>query len=105
MSDSDDVYIAIIKITDQVLRRLGISAPPVSLDVAAAITAEIRKYMRGNKVYFSCMTQDERKARRGQIRDDFDGTNYQEVCRKHQITRRTLYRALSPPRMADEKEG
>jgi Mor family transcriptional regulator len=96
MDAMDNVFLQLTDIIQNASIRCGIK-PPVAADVAAAVTTEIRKYMRNNSLYFAGMTHGERKARRGQIKSDFNGKNYDEVCRKYQISRRTLYRALSCP--------
>lgn len=97
MSESDEIYRHMQRQIQQAVVYFGIK-PPISADLAESITTVIRKCMSQNTVYFSKMTNDERKERREKIKRDFTGTNYDEVCRKYKISKRTLYRALAAKR-------
>jgi Mor family transcriptional regulator len=59
---------------------------------AARVVERFCHVYAGNRVYVPINKQ---ASKRREVLEDFDGTNHDEVCRKHRITRRTLYRYLN----------
>lgn len=59
-------------------------------NVAAQIVAAVSHRYSGQSVYFS-----EVRYNPEQVLRDFNGRNHSEVCRRHRISRATLYRVLN----------
>lgn len=60
------------------------------------VFAGLYEEFRGERLYL-CQSLEARDA---DVRADFDGCNHDRVCRKHGISRRTLYRILKRSRTA-----
>lgn len=61
-------------------------------NLADAITALLQERYGGQEVYIRARSRQERDRA---VMADFDGTNRDEVCRKHDISKATLYRILA----------
>ena len=94
-TDNNSIYRQIQQETEQAAQGFGIDTK-LSRDISAAITNRLRTLFGNSTVYFPGLAdQPERYAA---IKRDFDGKNHNEVCKKHGISRSTLYRALCQPK-------
>ena len=59
---------------------------------AARVVERFCHVYAGNRIYVPINKQ---ASKRREVLEDFNGSNHDEVCRKHRITRRTLYRYLN----------
>lgn len=66
-----------------------------AMQLASKIIGAMQHRFQGETVYFPAPRKDIDAVLR-----DFDGRNYKEVCRKHHISRSTLYRHLQRHRSA-----
>lgn len=62
----------------------------IAVEIAAEILQRLVDDWRGERVYV-CHSREERNAA---VKRDFNGRNKDEVCKKHGISERTLYRIL-----------
>lgn len=90
-TDNDTVYRQIQQEVEQVAQDLGVDCR-LSGDMAVAITNRLQKLFGSTTIYFPLFAS--KKDRYAAIKRDFDGDNHNEVCKKHGISRRTLYRAI-----------
>ena len=91
-TDNDTVYRQIQQEVEQAAQGLGVDCH-LSGDMAAAITYRLQMLFGSTTVYFPLFTS--KKERYAAIKRDFNGVdNHDEVCKKHGISRRTLYRAV-----------
>lgn len=93
---SEDIYQQIQHEIKQATNAFGISES-VSNDISTAITTRLQRLLGKNTVYFPCLGNSEQ--RYAAIKADFNGRNHTEVCKKHGISRSTLYRALNDDKM------
>lgn len=93
---SEDIYQQIQHEIRQVADAFGISES-VSGDFSTAITNRLQRLLGKNTVYFPCLGNTEQ--RYAAIKADFNGRNHTEVCKKHGISRSTLYRAVNDEKM------
>ena len=92
MNEEDTIYQQIQREVEQAVRCFGIDFR-VSGDISEAVTRKLQKMFCRNTVYFPLFTS--KKERYAAIKRDFNGVdNHDEVCKKHGISRRTLYRAI-----------
>jgi len=94
-ANSDNIYQQIVGEVKRVAQHLGMDIR-LSDSMALAITLRLQKLFGNNTVYFPRLASPEE--RRAAIRRDFDGKNHNEVCKKHGISRSTLYRAIGARR-------
>ena len=79
------------ELTDVVRQQLGLKGPE-AIQTAEAILSGLMTRLGGQGVYIPAPPRTERNAA---ILSDFRGNNAAEVCTKHDISRRTLYRILT----------
>lgn len=79
------------ELTDVVRQQLGMKGPD-AIVTAEALLRGLMNSMGGQGIYIPAPSRTERNAA---ILDDFKGNNAAEVCCKHGISRRTLYRILT----------
>lgn len=91
INEQDTVYKQIKPEIEAVMRRFGVDFE-VSGDISEAITDRLARLFCGSRVYFTSGIN--KKDRDEAIRREFNGKNYNEVCKKFGVSRRTLYRAL-----------
>lgn len=89
-ANNDNIYQQIGQEVQQAVQSLGLDNN-LSCGVAEAITKRLQKLFGKNQIYFPGSSKQDIYA---QIRRDFKGDNHNEVCKKHGISRSTLYRAL-----------
>ncbi len=78
-----------------VVRIIGIVTPSVSADHLRAIEAKIRADWGGDRPYIGRRVGDVRNERNEQIRRDIrHGASISLVCRRYDVSRSTVYRAL-----------
>ena len=79
------------ELTDVVRDQLGIQGPQ-AIQTAEALLRGLMTRLGGQGIYIPAPPRTERNAA---ILTDFRGNNASEVCTKHGISRRTLYRILT----------
>lgn len=87
---NDDIYQQMHNEIEQAVQFFGVDCR-VSADMSASITQRLQRLLRGNAVYFPEKPSTDQRYHA--IRRDFTGDNHNEVCKKHGISRSTLYRA------------
>jgi Mor family transcriptional regulator len=86
------------ELTDVVVQQLGIKGPE-AIVTAEALLRGLMTRLGGQGIYIPAPPRSERNAA---ILGDFKGNNAAEVCTKHGISRRTLYRILT--NRADQRQ-
>lgn len=79
------------ELTDVVRQQLGMKGPD-AIVTAEALFRGLMNRVGGQEIYIPAPPRTERNAA---ILGDFKGNNAAEVCTKHDISRRTLYRILT----------
>lgn len=91
-ANNDNFYQQIELEVQQAVQEFGLDNQ-LSGSMAAGITMRLQKLLCKNSIYFRIKVQSKQE-RYAAIKRDFNGANHNEVCKKHGISRSTLYRAL-----------
>ena len=77
---------------EAVIRQSGYVQPEYAADLMHLVVDGLREDFGGSKLWIPVLDKSDRDRRNEAIRKEFNGRNHYEVCRKHGISRRTLYR-------------
>lgn len=85
---------ALVRLAVDALEDLGITPPE---DFRRLLAKRIIGRFGGTRPYLRATILD-RETRDALIRSEFSGRNLHQVARKFQVSARTVYRAINPPR-------
>ncbi|MCK5769484.1 Mor transcription activator family protein [Algiphilus sp.] len=91
MSIDQDTEVNVKSRMTRVIREHTGLAERIAVEMAGEAWNALVTQLGGERVYF-CPSKAERDAA---VIRDFNGRNHAEVCREHDISRRTLYRILN----------
>lgn len=91
MSKDNDSTMAIAWKLRAVIEKSGYVKPEYACDLVTLIVEGIQMEFGGGDLY---ITKPSRSDRNNSIRNEFNGKNANEICKKHQVSRATLYRII-----------
>jgi len=92
--DADHAFVLHAELTDAI-REEGSLPETEASRLADAVIRRLRCKRAGQTIYIpGTLSTRERHARDNGIRQEFNGRNMRDVCRKYDVSRNTVYRAL-----------
>lgn len=89
---SDNIYDQIRLEISSAIQPFGL-AQQIASDLAQHITARLQQALGSSTIYFPASSGNITQ-RNAEIRREFTGRNHKDLCAKHNISLRTLYRVL-----------
>lgn len=75
----------------ETIKEITAALPPaLALQAADGVLETLRQELGGTQLYINATDRIDREA----VKADFMGNNHQNVCRKHNISKATLYRII-----------